>query len=87
MLNVLHYPALTKGAIHRQMLVKISRSKFNDNPSSGNRFVLQEQKNGQTYGWTDMTKLIVAYGNCFMWVSKNVACTVTFAVCLERPRP
>jgi len=40
MLNALLYPALTKRAMRRQMLVKISRSKFNDTPSSGSRFVL-----------------------------------------------
>jgi hypothetical protein len=39
------------------------------------------------YGRTDMTKLTVAFGSCFMQVSKSEAFKNTVAVCLQKPRP
>jgi len=47
---------------------KILKYQFHESPSSGSRIVLC----GQTDGWTDMTKLIVAFHN-FANAPKNPA--------------
>jgi hypothetical protein len=50
---------------------KHSNITFHGNPSNGNLFVTYERTDGQTDGWTDMTKLTVAFRN-FANTSENL---------------
>ena len=55
-----------------QFIKKYSNIKYHENPRSGSRVVPCGRSDGRTEGWTDMTKLVVAFRN-FANTPKNLA--------------
>ena len=68
----------------RQVFITVLHLKIRETPSSGSRAVACRWVNGQTDGWTEMTRLVFDFCNCFANTPKGDETHCTYSITLRR---